>query len=881
MERISLKGDWLFAPESHPEDARTVTVPGSWKTEPGMKNCEAGTYSTHFTLEEGRTGKLVFLRFECVYRTAKISINGTKVGSHEGFQAPFEIDISGAVRAGDNLLEVFADGRRQKDDYLGFSSIYELIPYDFDGICGPVSLELREQQELTGLYTPVDPDRKEALFLFDTFNGSADSAEGTLLLEIRREEDLIIKEKFPVLLTGGEGEIRFSLPLSHFDLWSPEHPVLYDVEARLEVGGKAGTFRCRTGFKRLETRGTTFYLNGSPYYLLGYGDDAVFAHGLPFGKDSSFFEPFIRRAKEYGFNYARHHSHFPSEAYLEAADRMGLLIQPEMALANAPRERLDEQNAKRFLAQWRELIRAYRHHPCIAVWCGGNEMEWGFPFNKELYREAKRLDPYRPAASTDGCFMACDVDDSFDFASIVPAEYTDYLPVRELQDMFLRDRCGKPQVIHEMGNFATVFNIDDLPRLEKAGCSAARTKQVADTVRDRGCRELYDRARANALELQKYCHKLNIEKARLSPEFCGYHVWTLTDYYETTQGLLNIFYEDKAFTAEEFSRINRQCVLLWDTEHVVYRAGQPFRAEIKLSRYGSDEPFTGTVTLTLSGKEGVLGREKACREFRGHGVLDAMSCEFNLPDTAREEGYTLQACLEYGREKIKNSWELFAVPSVRLSTDKEIYIHYLSRYIVEDGGVPVRHYTVPQPIGEGQLILTGHLYPGMLQAVENGASMMFLAGADTFEKTVTQNSFKSPWWDPGEIWYLNHTNNRQISGVVEKGPATDMLPYTGVWKADLFGAVEQACAIDMDALGLDAEPLIYGIDTHFDRLAYLLQFALGRGKVLVCSLNHSRTAMKDPAVEYVIKALINYAMSAMFAPKKRLTAQQFTSALKA
>jgi len=507
-------------------------------------------------------------------------------------------------------------------------------------------------------------------------------------------------------------------------------------------------------------------------------------------------------------------------------------------------------------------------------------MEWGFPFSGELYSEAKRLDPYRPVQSTDGNFMSCDVDASFDYAGVVPAEYTDYLPYRELDCMFTRDRCGKPQVVHEMGNYTNVFNIEALPRFEKSRSGSPRIAGFSRLVREKDCRTLYDRAYKNSLALEKLCHKLNIEKARLSPEFCGYHLWTLTDYYETTQGLLDSFYGDKAFTADEFRRINSQRLLLWDTKSFVFRAGTPAVIDIKLSKFGGDGELSGTLTLTLSDASGTLERCSAPASFSGHGVLEAGRFELMLPDASREREYTLTASLECGDGTLTNSWSLFAVPKTALGNEKEIYIHYLSRHLFEGESIPVRHFTIPQPIGSDQLIVTGCLYGGMLDAVENGASMMLLAGADTFRGTVTRNSFKTPWWDPGEIWYLNHTNNRQFCGVIEECPATAMLPYSGSWKLDMFGAVEQAPAIDIDALGLDVEPLIYGVDVELDRLAYLFQFALGKGRVLVCSLNHSRADIGDIAVEYVIKRLISYAMSDDFAPAKRLSREQLDAALR-
>ena len=115
--------------------------------------------------------------------------------------------------------------------------------------------------------------------------------------------------------------------------------------------------------------------------------------------------------------------------------------------------------------------------------------------------------------------------------------------------------------------------------------------------------------------------------------------------------------------------------------------------------------------------------------------------------------------------------------------------------------------------------------------------------------------------------------------MIEQHPATAMLPYSGAWKLDLFGAVEQASAVDLDAAGLDVEPLIYGVDEGMHRLGYLFQFRMGLGKVLVCSLNHSRSDLADPAVDYLVRSLINYAMSPAFALKKCLTKERFTEAL--
>ncbi len=875
MIEFSLNGLWEFFILTEGTDVNlcccpyTVVVPGSWRETPGLENYEgAGLYRHRFMISGQQAEMVGLICFAGAFRSAEVYLNRVFAGEHRGFQAPFEIDVTGKLRAGENVVEVRVDSRRPKGELFGLGSVFELVPFHFDGLFRGVTLCLSERTAAEGLYTLVEGDT--ALFLFDI--RSAEFTRAVIEYSVSDVSGTICVGYFKADLIPGIQQVRHAQPLHLFSLWSPETPVLYDVKINVTCGGKSDQTNCRTGFKHLETRGRVFRLNGDPYYLLGYGDDFVFPGGFPFTADKTFYYYGLRRAKAYGFNEVRCHSHVPFDAFLDAADEIGMLVQPELALANIPREMLTPENSVLYLKQWEEMIRAFRKHPCIAIWCGGNEMEWGYPFSSELYRKAKELDPYRPVQSTDGNFMSCDVDETFDCAGICPAEYTDYLPYRELNGMFMRDDCGKPQTVHEMGNYTTVYDIRELTRYTEYKPSKLKhmTEIAAGAMKER-----YEIAYRNSLSLQKLCHKLNIEKARLSPYFCGYHVWTLTDFYDLTQGILNAFYEDKAFTAEEFASFNRQSVLLWDHESVVFRAGEKVRIKICLSRYGSGKPLEGTLTLRLS--TGACLRE--ARRFAGHGPMEAAVWEVSLPDADREMEYTLSASFEGENIRIENKWSLFAVPQVRLHSDKEIYIHYLSRHLVEGAGVPVRHFTIPQPIGSEQLIITDCLYGGMLEAVERGSSMLLLTRPGMFKHMTAHNSFKSPWWEQGKIWYLNASNNAQISCQIEDHPANSMLPYHGSWKLDLFGLVEQADAVDLDELGLDVQPLIYGFSTELHRMAYVFTFALEKGKVTVCSLNHSRKDITDPAVDYVLKSLINKCMSDDYVPEKKITRQLLTGVL--
>ena len=865
----SLNGEWtITTPDNRIES--TVTVPGNLLEYPGFED-HSGTaiYSRSFTFTPDDTQKHVELRFGGIMKNAEVIINGVRVGIHKGGQAPFRFDITDFAQKGENILTVITDDREESG--VSNAALLDIIPIPVRGIYDRVTLEISEKAFVRSVYAPIDLEDKVINLTVEAVNAYSEECNAELSVSVAQGEN-VFEYCSKISLPKGISEIPVCIPLGNFTLWSPEEPNLCKIETTLTSEGKSDTSTHTTGLKHLEAVGSNFYLNGVPYYLLGYGDDFVYPNGTPSATDKEFYYHGISRAKEYGFNYARHHSHFPFEAFLDSADELGLLIQPELALANVPREQFNNENKIPFLREWEELIRAYRHHPCIAMWSGGNEMEWGYPFDKELYDLAKKLDPYRPATSTDGNFMACDVTEAQDYASICPAEYTDYLPWRELSDMFTRDNSGKPQIVHEMGNYTTVPDISLPERYPEAKIPFSNAESLKNLVCEKDLSELYGKTFKASRSLQKLCHKLNIEKARLSPYFSGYHVWTITDFHGTTQGLLNGYYEDKAFSAEEFREINRQSVLLFDTERVVFTPGEKTKISLKLSRYGSSEKTSGKLTTTLFNNKSSIDVE-----IDKNGIITLADLSIDVPKVLAEEEFRLFAELELSSgEKIRNHLDIFVCPEVEIATEREIYLNYVSKYIFKEDSVPVRHFTIPQPIGKDQLIVTGFLYGGMLDVVERGANMLFLADANTFKNTVTRNSFKTPWWDNGEIWYLNHTNNKQICGIVESEIENSILPYRGGWKLDLFGAVEQAPAIDLDAFGFSIKPLIYGVDPGLHRYAYLFEFNLGKGRVTVCTLNHGMNDMEDPAVRYIIRSLVNRAMTDGVNTDNRLTTKEFT-----
>ncbi len=132
--KISLDGDWLFKADSlktgvdsawfsENQDRSgwiTVQTPRFWEFYPGLANYDGwGWYARTFLVQ--KISEPLSVHFAGVDDDAVVWLNGVEVGRHTGYSDPFVVDISKAVRTGDNLIVV------QVMDYGGGGGIYKPI----------------------------------------------------------------------------------------------------------------------------------------------------------------------------------------------------------------------------------------------------------------------------------------------------------------------------------------------------------------------------------------------------------------------------------------------------------------------------------------------------------------------------------------------------------------------------------------------------------------------------------------------------------------------------------------------------------------------------------------------------------------------------------
>ncbi|MFS8617642.1 MAG: hypothetical protein FWJ85_12535 [Solitalea sp.] len=220
-----------------------------------------------------------------------------------------------------------------------------------------------------------------------------------------------------VALSMGETKLNPSL-------WSPEDPVLYQLEILVRNGGKevASWFQ-RIGFKTFEVKGHLFYLNGKPYYLRGLSQWPVSRVLDEHGKqapevwnDERFVKRFFEKAKALNINAGRIGDH---DLWVKYADEMGFLnLAGSYSGAGATEDKVFESNRRNFTPKILKL----RNHASTAIYTLANEISWGRNSNflslaVANYEFAKSLDPVHPIIANAGFGRGKvgDIEDEHDY----------------------------------------------------------------------------------------------------------------------------------------------------------------------------------------------------------------------------------------------------------------------------------------------------------------------------------------------------------------------------------------------------------------------------------------------------------------------------------
>ena len=417
------KESW-FAQDYDDSSWQTVEVPHTWNVMPKYANFSGlAWYRRKFELPETARGMHLSLRFQAVFYLARVWLNGTYLGAHEGGYTPFEFDVSAIAKPGvENLLAVQVDNLRDTDRIpANLSSGWSFDWWNYGGIVRPVSLEMTggvyiSRLQIVAVPHLIGPDEADTANVTatltlsnttsSTFNGQvslAIQAEGGTQTEVASEPVYSSSAAVPVALRAGESaQVSLTALLEKPRLWHFDHPELYVSSASLQNQDGQDVHHISTifGIRQVQLKDGRFYLNGEAVRLVGLTRHADSPqHGLAETVDIMAADYDDLKALNEVFTRPVHYPQ--AEFILDYADRHGILLIPEVPAWQLSGPQMSMPKLRDLeKQQLREMILASFNHPSVWAWSVGNEIESDTPsghaFVKEMVAYVKSLDPTRP-----------------------------------------------------------------------------------------------------------------------------------------------------------------------------------------------------------------------------------------------------------------------------------------------------------------------------------------------------------------------------------------------------------------------------------------------------------------------------------------------------
>ncbi|GAA5087381.1 hypothetical protein HNP84_001307 [Thermocatellispora tengchongensis] len=401
----SLNGMWQFAgtgsidsPPTGQNLAERVLVP--YPIESGLSQIQRHEdrmwYRRTFTVPASWSGRRVQLNFGAVNWEARVWVNGTAVGSHTGAYDPFSLDITGALRAGENEIIV------------GVWS-----PVDAAGI--PVGKQRRSPGGIfytaaSGIWQsvwiePVNPARITRL---DT---TPDVAAGQLDLVVHGA-GISGQQVRAEALSGGQvvgtatGAVgaHLRVPVPNARLWTPDDPFLYDLRVTLTGTGGGDTV---TGYFGMRSVGKAMVggvlrptLNGRFVFQFGTLDQGYWPDGIYTAPTDAALRFDLEQQKALGYNTVRKHVKVEPARWYYWADRLGLMVwqdMPSMRTGVSP----SASDRANFESELRRMVDHLRGFPSIVQWVPFNE-GWGEYDPARIADLVKGWDPSRLVNNNSG-----------------------------------------------------------------------------------------------------------------------------------------------------------------------------------------------------------------------------------------------------------------------------------------------------------------------------------------------------------------------------------------------------------------------------------------------------------------------------------------------
>jgi len=397
---------------------RTLDLPHDWSIElpfcketgqiaTGQTAGGTGWYRKKFSLQPEQENKIIQLYFEGSYMETEVWLNGQKIDYHPYGYTSFFCDITSVCNpvGKENTLAVKVSNEGKNSRWYAGSGLYRHVKM--------VTTD-RLHIDNWGIFvtTPLITEEKAIVNVSaDIINETNMSQEIVAVITIKNNNEEVASVNVVPTVEMKEGEkltINEDIEVINPLLWSIDSPVLYTATVLVKTGtGYMDEMSVSFGIRSISFDSENgFLLNGKTLKLKGgcihHDNGLLGAAAIDRAEEKK-----VELLKANGFNAVRCAHNPPSEKFLEACDRLGLLVINEAFDQWKLPKNPDDYH--RFFDEWHEkdvtsMVKRDRNNPSIIMWSIGNEIKEradrsGVAIAKKLKSIIHRYDTTRPVTA--------------------------------------------------------------------------------------------------------------------------------------------------------------------------------------------------------------------------------------------------------------------------------------------------------------------------------------------------------------------------------------------------------------------------------------------------------------------------------------------------
>jgi hypothetical protein len=844
----ALKFPFFLTPAKHYVGAawyrKKVYVPDSWK------------------------GQRITLFLERPHIETTVFVNGQQVGHQMSLSTPHRYDVSKYIKGGHQneiAIRVY-NGIENVGVGQDSHSVTDQTQGNWNGIAGRMELQAQWKKlnikrvqivpnaDLSSVKIRVELENHipmvRVMPLYDYYVSATITSIGDGSQKgMKRSKQVYIDAKDEVEFTfNARADLLSNRPnKSDLQPWDEFRPNLY----KLTIEGGDDVYETTFGMRHISIKDRQFYINGRPLFLRGTVENCCFPEtGYP-PTDKESWLAIMKKCKEYGLNHIRFHSYCPPDAAFQAADEVGIYLQPEGPSwpNHGVRLRRGQVIDEYLLEESKRIIDEYGHHPSFVMMAAGNEPAgdwvsycndwvktmhqydstkvycgasvgggWAWDNGSEYHVKggARGLDWDRRAPSSDDDYYA---------AILHPRNYKEQTP------------NNTPIIAHEQGQWCAFPDFKEISQYTGV-YKAANFELFRSLLAQNGMAGQAEKFLMASGRLQTLCYKYEIERNMRTPDYAGFQLLSLNDYSgqgTALVGPLNVHWKEKGYVnPRQWKDFCGPLVVLARFPKFVYTTNEQLDVPIEVMNaiYSDLKPCATVCQLWLNDSS-LLRQDTLSVKRVPIGKNNSMGTYSlplnNMPAPAK---LTLRVALA---NTVQNSWDFWVYPPTVAQTDS--------------------------------LFIDSTLSSAAIEVLRSGGDVLLTAAGKVTLGNDVKQTYLPVFWNTS--WFKMRPPHTTGAYIDKAHPLFSYDFPTDSWSnLNWWELLNRAQVINLMELPKDYQPPIQPIDTwHVSRkLGMLIEARVLNGRLLMTTIDITNALDRRPVARQLRQAIVRYMQSQDFKP---------------